>query len=129
MPHFGSKEFERYLNFEFSSKEIIKEDFCCNKMQKSVTYKCDHDHDKWECGDQILHYGEVFDEYGLIIHDGGATFVSISYCPWCGKKLPESKRDNWFDELEELGFDNPLEQNIPEKYNSSKWYTSNANKT
>ncbi|WP_435367755.1 DUF6980 family protein [Metabacillus litoralis] len=26
--------------------------------------------------------------------------------PWCDSKLPESKRDLWFDTFEELGFNN-----------------------
>ena len=31
--------------------------------------------------------------YGLIIHDGGTSAVTIQFCPWCGSKLPASKRD------------------------------------
>ncbi|YCA17088.1 hypothetical protein M1D72_05965 [Vibrio sp. AK197] len=46
----------------------------------------------------------------------------INYCPWCGVKLPESKRDLWFDTLEKLGFDDPTEQDIPEEFNTGKWY-------
>ena len=25
---------------------------------------------------------------GIIIHDGGQSFIKINYCPWCGRKLP-----------------------------------------
>jgi len=34
----------------------------------------------------ITHYkkGKAF---GIPIHDGGASFIKINYCPWCGKKL------------------------------------------
>jgi len=44
---------------------------------------------------------------------------TISFCPFCGTKLPASKRDRWFDELEKLGFDEPLgEDNLPENFKS-----------
>jgi hypothetical protein len=43
-------------------------------------------------------YHPTFDEYGIIVHDGGPSFVVIAYCPWCGVGLPESKRDRWFTE-------------------------------
>ena len=66
-----------------------------------------------------------FDEYGLIIHDGGSSYIDIKYCPWCGSKLPESKRDLWFETLENLGFEDPIEQNIPEEFQTGKWHKKN----
>jgi hypothetical protein len=28
--------------------------------------------------------------FGLIIHnDGGGSVIQISFCPWCGTRLPE----------------------------------------
>jgi hypothetical protein len=49
----------------------------------------------------------------------------IEFCPSCGKKLPESKRDLWFDEIEKLGID-PWSEEIPEKYLGNKWYLNSA---
>lgn len=72
--------------------------------------------------DAIMIYVEKFDEYGIIVHDGGESFIGIQYCPWCGKELPESKRKEWFKQLEKLGFDSPFEENIPEKYKTGAWY-------
>lgn len=97
---------------------------CCETMQLQVAYKCTQHLDPFECPDSLIHYSEVFDEYGIIIHDGGAAFMAISFCPWCGTKLPDSKRDRWFDELEALGFDEPSEQDIPPQYQSGEWYRS-----
>ena len=62
---------------------------------------------------KIIQYSDRFDEYGIVIHDGGNSSIIINYCPWCGKELPKSKRDEWFDTLEKLGFINPLEEDIP----------------
>jgi hypothetical protein len=29
--------------------------------------------------------------YGLRIHDGGSSAISIAFCPWCGSALPSSE--------------------------------------
>jgi hypothetical protein len=70
-------------------------------------------------------YFEKFDEYGLKILDGGNSSILIEFCPWCGQKLPNSKREQWFEEIEKLGID-AWSENIPEKYLSDKWYRDNA---
>jgi hypothetical protein len=63
-----------------------------------------------------------FDEYGIIIHDGGSAVSEIKFCPWCCHTLPESKRDAWFDALEDLGFYDPSEQDIPKEFNRDAWH-------
>jgi len=70
-----------------------------------------------------MSFSEVFNEYGLVVHDGGTSSVEISFCPWCGTKLPKSERDEWFNQLEQLGYDDPFSQNIPTKFQSAKWRT------
>ena len=91
-------------------------------MEKAIALNCDEHSDMYACPDVLIAYSEVFDEYGLIIHDGGCSSMNIFYCPFCGAKLPESKRDLWFDTLENMGFDDPSEQNIPEEFKSDEWY-------
>lgn len=95
---------------------------CCDTMDSVSTLNCDQHSDEFACPDVLISYGEVFDEYGIIIRDGGAAKSTISFCPYCGVKLPRSKRDLWFDTLEGLGFDDPTEQNIPEEFKSDAWY-------
>ena len=91
-------------------------------MKLQVEYQCDQHPDLSECPDALIHYSESFDEYGLIIHDSPAI-SHIHFCPWCGTKLPDSKRDRWYEELERLGFDNPNDDpNIPARYLSGEWY-------
>ena len=72
--------------------------------------------------DDILCYIPEFDEYGIVIHDSGLSYIKIEYCPWCGQKLPDTKRNLWFEELEKLGIEDPSEDNIPEKFNSDEWW-------
>jgi len=95
---------------------------CCSKMEESLTLKCNLHTTKFSCPDVLISYSEIFDEYGLIIHDGGSSMLNIQYCPFCGMQLPESKRDLWFDTLESMGFDDPTEQNIPKIFKSGAWY-------
>lgn len=70
----------------------------------------------------LIHYSDVFDEYGIIFYEDKVSMMLIQHCPWCGRKLPDSKRNAWFEELEQLGYDSPLLQDdIPEEYKSAKW--------
>jgi hypothetical protein len=95
---------------------------CCADMNLALKNICEeHAGDPFACPDMLVAYSHTFDEYGLIVHDGGASTVAISHCPWCGSALPASQRDRWFEELAALGFDDPLAQDIPEQYRSAAW--------
>jgi len=72
--------------------------------------------------DTPIIYVKKFNEYGIKIMDGGSSSIMIKFCPWCGKQLPESKRDLWFDELESIGINDPWNENIPDKYQTDEWY-------
>lgn len=92
---------------------------CCEKMKHFIAQnKSGEEFDS----DNIIYYANRFDEYGIIIHDSGKSYIIIHFCPWCGKKLPDSKRELWFEELEELGIENPLEEEVPERFNSDAWW-------
>ena len=95
-------------------------------MDRQVNLRCDQHSDSFECPDNLVSYISKFDEYGLIIHDGGTASCLINFCPWCGTKLPESKRYEWFDTLESLGFDDPAEDDISREYRSNEWYEGKA---
>ena len=98
---------------------------CCKDMLENIYYT---DNNKDNQTDKVVYYSSKFNEYGLPIHDGengrATSYIQIQHCPWCGKKLPESQRDEWFDCLERLGFDSPLESldEIPSKFKTSEWY-------
>lgn len=42
--------------------------------------------------DHVIIYSEKFVEYKIPVRDGGTSGIVMRYCPWCGKKLPESTR-------------------------------------
>jgi len=90
-------------------------------MTEKANHTCAQHPDPFSCPDRLIHYVEKFEEYGIIIHDGGSSFAVISYCPWCGARLPDSKRDRWFAELAKLGFDDPGSQDIPTEFETGEW--------
>jgi hypothetical protein len=45
----------------------------------------------------VIYENNKFNEYGIPIPDGGTSRLNIQFCPWCGVCLPNSKRDEWFD--------------------------------
>lgn len=96
--------------------------FCCQAMEDQVNYRCDQHPDPYDCPDNLVNYIPKFDEYGIIVHDGGTACCSINYCPWCGIKLPPSRRDQWFEALESLGIDPSDTKKIPPLYLTNQWF-------
>lgn len=37
--------------------------------------------------DRIITYNRRQKAFGIPIHDGGASFITIAHCPWCGRDL------------------------------------------
>ena len=64
---------------------------CCETMAYHVSQECDQHPDPFDCPDHLIHYSSPKGTYGLIIHDGGTSFVSIHFCPWCGTALPSDE--------------------------------------
>jgi hypothetical protein len=71
-------------------------------MVDALRFDCKTHADPFDCPDALLVYNEVMNEYGLIIHDGSASYLLIDRCPWCGMRLPQSAREKWFDEVDAL---------------------------
>jgi hypothetical protein len=96
--------------------------YCCDMMTEQIEGHPARGRQRYHDPDVLIQYEPKFDEYGIIVHDGGESCVGIQFCPWCGTRLPESKRDLWFDTLERLGLD-PLYSDIPIEYQSEEWWT------
>ena len=94
---------------------------CCERMTEKVQSTCEQHPDRFDCPDCVIDYDPKFDEYGIIVHDGGRSYVTIDFCPFCGTKLPESKRDLWFERLKAMGVEDPWSDDIPEKSRTDEW--------
>ncbi|MEV4562134.1 hypothetical protein AB0K12_00030 [Nonomuraea sp. NPDC049419] len=101
--------------------EVSLAEHCCEPMARQTTRECDQHAS--DCPDILVEFDERFVEYGLRVHDGGSSSVLISFCPWCGTRLPESQRDRWFDALEALGVD-PGDDEIPAEFQDGRWLRS-----
>lgn len=94
---------------------------CCDSMQAHIDFRCRNHTSIYDCPDSILSFSDKYDEYGIIIHDGGTSSIVITFCPFCGTELPDSKRDLWFETLESKGLD-PWEGETPVQYDQYGWW-------
>ena len=69
--------------------------YCCDMMKRNISCELSED-----VGDITIFYSKRFDEYMIPVSDNGNSGICITYCPWCGQKLPESKRESmsWLQE-------------------------------
>ena len=91
---------------------------CCESMDATLDFACDTHADPFACGDFAIVYHPLFHEYGLVINDGGMSYLLIDYCPFCASKLPDRRRNWWFDEVERLGLDEEPIDKMPEHLRS-----------
>jgi Domain of unknown function (DUF6980) len=92
---------------------------CCASMVDALHFECEQHADPFACADALVVYNEIMDEYGLIIHDGTASYVLIDCCPWCGTRLPQSARDTWFDKVDALDLAEGVSP--PKRFLTSAW--------
>lgn len=85
-------------------------DHCCAKMRAGV-------YDR-RSG---LFYCARFREYSIVCSSG--AMQNVYFCPWCGSKLPESKRDEWYERIDDLGIDD-LTDEVPIAMLSEEWMLS-----
>jgi hypothetical protein len=87
---------------------------CCKEMEYYLV-----------SNEVAINYISKFREYGIDVLDGGTSIITILFCPWCGKKLPDTLREKWFEILDEIGLE-PESPDIPEKYLSDKWWNEKS---
>ena len=74
-----------------------------------------------------IEYKEVFREYFISFVDRPWIIIFI-YCPWCGKKLPNSLREEFFNTLEkEYNIETDIGEykertDIPKEFKSDEWW-------
>ena len=66
---------------------------CCEEMRSHLSQQCAIHRDPFECPDQVCH-SEATNRYGLIIHDGGHSYLTIRFCPCCGQRLSADAADS-----------------------------------
>lgn len=68
----------------------VVDKICCGRMADQVCYTCNDHPDAFDCPDLVV---TIMSDgtYGLLIHDGGRSFLEIIRCPWCGSYLPPGR--------------------------------------
>ncbi|WP_084789337.1 DUF6980 family protein [Saccharomonospora iraqiensis] len=75
-----------------TSKTASETEHCCRPMTAQANWECAQHGSVFDCADAVVRYDTESREYGLIIHDGGTSYLSITFCPWCGQRLPKPRR-------------------------------------
>jgi hypothetical protein len=70
----------------------MENEICCDTMKYHLEFKCDIHKDDFDCPDKIIYSSKKNKEFGIIIHDGGTSFIKIKFCPWCGKKIKKKSK-------------------------------------
>ncbi len=69
--------------------------------------------------DKRVYWSPAFDEYGLICQPSAEVLV-ISCCPFCGSRLPLSRRDEWMAAVELTGW-RTWGGPMPKEFLSNAW--------
>ena len=88
---------------------------CCASMQREI-----------EDSDIGLSYDSRFREYRIACRRTRGHIIKVlRFCPWCGRRLPRSLRNRWFQTLEALGIREPWfedRRRIPKEFRSDLWW-------
>ena len=84
-------------------------------------HRCDAGLDVWITEPDVpVVYRSQFREFVIAMSGGDA--VVMRYCPLCGRELPKSLRDDWFERIWELGLTGPEDERVPSDMRSDTWW-------
>lgn len=74
-----------------------------------------------------VRYSPKVREYSLPLNNKRGVSQGFDYCPWCGTKLPDSLRQEYFSILrEEYSVEDPLDprdkHKIPKEFENDEWW-------
>ena len=83
-----------------------------------------HMKDHTENQENLIQYEPKWNSYFIVIRDDASSrlYQEITYCPWCGERLPPSKFREWHETLESMGLDWARDR-IPAKFQTDEWWT------
>jgi hypothetical protein len=89
------------------------------------THCCDQMDSLLNRGQTAIAYNEILREYSILDqHLASTARQEMIFCPWCGKRLPASLRDEWFEVMErEFGIDDPNSSPPgPQEMHTDAWW-------
>lgn len=97
-----------------------------SELEISAQHCCQQMADRLVDGETAIRYVLKFRESGIPVLDGGESFIIIQFCPWCGNRLPESLRSEWFDRLEQMGLELDNPETPAAAMRTAEWWRSNG---
>lgn len=90
---------------------MSKEKHCCEQMGFLL------EEDRVE-----MKYDSQLREYYIKLRNSQAV-QGMTFCPWCGEKLPESLRDEFYDIIiDKLGLGGCYDEKLPEEFKTDEWW-------
>ena len=90
---------------------IKLDNLCCNEMKLSLKDTRDN-----------IGYNFIFREF-YIQTKRKTIILDIVFCPWCGVKLPQSLRSNFFNIIfDELDLDGSDDPSLPLEFRTDEWW-------
>jgi hypothetical protein len=71
---------------------------------------------------RIIDWISSWNEYRIPMPYDGYASTLIRHCPWCGRQLGASRREEWYRTLYGMGYDDPGEQELPPEFESDRWW-------
>ena len=71
----------------FHAEDVATDpELCCEMLKEQLKHSCVQHPNPYDCPDSVIL--KTKRGWGLPIHDGSHSYISITYCPFCGKRLP-----------------------------------------
>ena len=100
---------------------------CCKTMDFFV-FEDNKTMEEAALEDKLICFRANIQEYGIPCIGCSDSYYRLSYCPWCGKKLPKSRRIKFLKILRKKGFEPFEDDDIPQEYKTSEWYEKKKRK-
>jgi len=102
------------------SQGIRIEDHCCLDMAFAISLPLLTPH---QGANRILDWFASWNEYRIPVPYDGYASTLIRFCPWCGKRFPESLREEWYRTLYAMGYSDPGgDDDLPAEFESDRWW-------
>lgn len=89
-------------------------EYCCEDMMYAV------EGGYFPGWPSVVLYTSKIRSYGIVINDNPDNQIFLTYCPFCGKKLPEDLADEYFDAIRD-STGKSLDP-LPEEFETDEWW-------
>ena len=106
------------------SQGVRPEHHCCLDMAFTISRPLLIPH---QGPNRIVDWIASWNEYRIPVPYDGYSSTVIRFCPWCGSRLPASRREEWYRVLHSAGYSDPGgEDDIPQEFESDEWWRRRA---